>query len=802
MAIALRYAARSDLGLGPKSRNEDSGYAGPNLLVLADGMGGHAAGDVASSMIVGELAPLDEEDVTADQAIPLLEEALHSANAKLTKAMRENSDLAGMGSTTIVMLRTGNKLAMAHIGDSRAFMLRGDTFSQITKDHSFVQQLIDEGRISKEDAGHHPQRSVVTRVMTGQPDDEPDTSLREAKIGDRFLMCSDGLSDFVGADVIEEILREARTPDEAADRCIEIALKASTRDNVTVIVAEVVDADGDDLPTTVPQVVGAAGKRMRGRTRAIPTSPAEKAAALSREATGRAEPDDDALELAEDRTRSRRSKILLRTLGVLIVAAILGGGGYAAWAWSQKQFFVAADAGHVAIFRGVSQDLGPLRLSHVESSSDVLLSDLPTDVQASVGNTIPARNLADAQVKVTALRGEAARCQRLAATGTPCGTTPNPSPSTVPTSPAPTSPTPSTLADPDVPGAADPATLGAAATGVAHDPTGRRVRADRSRRGGRMTTTVEPLTPRTRRGAELLLLLLAIAIVLLAWVTTDLNRNGTVPANIIPVAGGFTVLALTVHLVLRWKAAYADPVLLPITTVLNGLGLVMIHRLDLARGKLGTDGDAYRQLIWTTLAVILAVAVLILLRDHRLLRRYTFVSMAAGFVLLLLPLVPGIGRTINGSQIWITIGPLNFQPGEFAKIALAIFFAGYLVQTRDVALPRRQEDPRIHLPPGSRPRPDRRRLGPLRWSCSSSRTTSARHCSTSACSSRCSTSPPSACRGSSSACCSSRPPWPSPSRRSRTSTSASTSGSTPSRSRASTGPTSSPTASGAWPPVA
>jgi cell division protein FtsW (lipid II flippase) len=199
-----------------------------------------------------------------------------------------------------------------------------------------------------------------------------------------------------------------------------------------------------------------------------------------------------------------------------------------------------------------------------------------------------------------------------------------------------------------------------------------------------VTTTVEPLTPRTRRGAELLLLVLAIAIVLLAWVTTDLNRNGTVPANIIPVAGGFTLLTVGVHLVLRWKAAYADPVLLPITTVLNGLGLVMIHRLDLARGKLGTDGDAYRQLIWTTLAVVLAVAVLFVLRDHRLLRRYTFVTMAAGFVLLLLPLVPGIGRTINGSQIWISIGPLNFQPGEFAKIALAIFFAGYLVQTRDV----------------------------------------------------------------------------------------------------------------------
>jgi protein phosphatase len=446
MAIALRYAARSDLGLGPKSRNEDSGYAGPNLLVLADGMGGHAAGDVASSMIVGELAPLDEEDVTADQAVPLLEEALHSANAKLTRAMRENADLTGMGSTTIVMLRTGNKLAMAHIGDSRAFMLRGDTFSQITKDHSFVQQLIDEGRISREEAGTHPQRSVVTRVMTGQPDDEPDTSLREAKIGDRFLLCSDGLSDFVGADVIEEILREARTPADAADRCIEVALKASTRDNVTVIVAEVVDADGDDLPVTVPQVVGAAAKRLPGHTRAIPTSPAAKAAALSRAATGRDKADDDEshVELAEGQPRSRRAKVLRRTIGVLVVAAILCAGGYAAYAWSQKQFYVAASDGHVAIFRGVSAELGPIALSRVETESEVLVSDLPADVQGSVDNTIPARDLGDAQGKVDRLRDEAMRCQHLAITGTPCGTTPQPTPTPTPSTPTPTTPAPTT----------------------------------------------------------------------------------------------------------------------------------------------------------------------------------------------------------------------------------------------------------------------------------------------------------------------------------------------------------------------
>ena len=199
-----------------------------------------------------------------------------------------------------------------------------------------------------------------------------------------------------------------------------------------------------------------------------------------------------------------------------------------------------------------------------------------------------------------------------------------------------------------------------------------------------MTTTVEPVIPRTRRGVELVLLIVAIAIVLLAWVTVDLNRNGTVPAEIIPVAGGLVVLAGVVHVVLRWKAPYADPVLLPITTALNGLGLVMIHRLDLAAGRFGADGNANQQIIWTALAVALTVAAIWTLRDHRLLRRYTFISLAVGFILLILPLVPGLGREVNGSRIWIAVGPFSFQPGEFAKIALAVFFAGYLVQTRDV----------------------------------------------------------------------------------------------------------------------
>jgi protein phosphatase len=442
MAIALRYAARSDLGLGPKSRNEDSGYAGPHLLVLADGMGGHSAGDVASSMIIGELAPLDDDSVTADQAIPRLEDGLRRANTKLTKAMRENSELAGMGSTTIVMLRTGNKIAMAHIGDSRAFMLRGDSFTQITKDHSFVQQLVDEGRISKAEASQHPQRSVVTRVMTGQPDDEPDTSLREAKVGDRFLLCSDGLSDYVGQDVIEEILREAKTPDQAAQRCIDVALKAHTRDNVTVIVADVVDGDRGDMPSTVPQIVGAAAKRMREKTRAIPTSPAEKAAELTRLAAGRADEPDDGPELAEDPVRSRRSRIMRRIAGGVLVVGLLVAGAYAAYIWTQRQFYVAAADGKVAIFRGVSQDLGPIGLSHVEKQSDIAVSDLPSDIQNSLSGEIPAKNRNDAEAKVATLRTEAERCRNLALSGTPCGDTPPSTPTPTPsvTSSVPTTP--------------------------------------------------------------------------------------------------------------------------------------------------------------------------------------------------------------------------------------------------------------------------------------------------------------------------------------------------------------------------
>jgi cell division protein FtsW (lipid II flippase) len=196
-------------------------------------------------------------------------------------------------------------------------------------------------------------------------------------------------------------------------------------------------------------------------------------------------------------------------------------------------------------------------------------------------------------------------------------------------------------------------------------------------------TTVSSQAPRTGRNVELVLLLLAVAIVVLAYVNVSLGVSGTFPTGLATHGTGLLVISLAMHLLLRWRASYADPLLLPIVTLLNGLGLVMIYRLDLAEGRSITEGLALRQLTWSAVAVAIAAVVLFVLRDHRTLRRYTFTAAVVGFGLLVLPLLPGIGRTVNGSRIWIGLGPFTFQPGEVAKIVLAVFFAGYLVQTRD-----------------------------------------------------------------------------------------------------------------------
>ena len=439
MAIALRYAARSDVGL-VRQVNQDSGYAGPHLLVVADGMGGHAAGDVASSIAIGEIVGLDGESHGSDDALDLLAQALHSANSELQQAIGRQPELQGMGTTVTALLRTGNKIAVAHIGDSRAYLLRDDTFTQITHDHSFVQSLVDEGRITEEEAEGHPQRSLVTRVLTGQHDDEPDLAVREARIGDRYLLCSDGLSGFVARDTIQEVLEQAMPPGRTADRLVELAMRAGAPDNVTCIIGDVVDLDKEQAPPpTAHEVVGAAAERKVTATRAIPVTPAAKAAALSRHASGldvEEATDEESIRLAEEGPSSRRLR-WLKGLSLVLVLAILAGGGYAAYGWSQRQYYVGEAKGHVAIFQGVSQNIGPWKLSHPIQESDIALSDLPDFYRGKVDATLSSANVQDARRLVTDLRVQALQCQTTRAAGGTCGSSsgaPTSSPSSTPRS--------------------------------------------------------------------------------------------------------------------------------------------------------------------------------------------------------------------------------------------------------------------------------------------------------------------------------------------------------------------------------
>ena len=426
MSITLRYAARTDLGLGSKTRNEDSAYAGPDLLVLADGMGGHAAGDMASSTVVSELIGLDGESYGSDEALRRLATAVHDANARLRAEMDDDPELEGMGTTLIAFLRSGNMLALANIGDSRAYLVRDGVFSQITKDHSFVQTLLDDGRITAEEAEHHPQRSLVTRVLTGREDDEPDLSLREAKPGDRLLLCCDGLSDYVAHSTIEEIVTGDGTPAEIADALIAIALKAATRDNVTVIVADVVDSNDHSSAIMTPQIVGAAAAHEVAGSEAgpEPRTPAEKAAALSREVNaptgdGGTDDEDGRPLLAEE--GPRRFTWLRRGLLALLVVAVLAAIGIFGYAATQRQYYIAEHDGKVTIYQGISQNLGPIRLHSVNTVSDIWVADLPSFDRSKVASLSMTASSREAAIGIVEnLRADMVTCQTQVADGGSC----------------------------------------------------------------------------------------------------------------------------------------------------------------------------------------------------------------------------------------------------------------------------------------------------------------------------------------------------------------------------------------------
>jgi len=259
----LRYAARSDVGL-VREGNEDSGYAGPRLLLVADGMGGHAAGELASAIAVATVANLDLDDVDQSEVLASLASSIDDVGTTISETIAVETDLTGMGTTITGMYWLGGRIAIVHVGDSRAYLLRDGELHQLTHDHTFVQTLVDSGRITEDEAAVHPRRSLLMRALDGLNPVEADLSVREARVGDRYMICTDGLSGVVRDTELTWILSTG-DPTGCVTRLVDKALERGAPDNVTVVVADVVE--GNIAPFGgVPVVVGAAGEpRVRQR---------------------------------------------------------------------------------------------------------------------------------------------------------------------------------------------------------------------------------------------------------------------------------------------------------------------------------------------------------------------------------------------------------------------------------------------------------------------------------------------------------------------------------------------------------
>lgn len=445
MALHLRYAARSDVGL-VREGNEDSGYAGPSLLLVADGMGGHAAGELASAIAVATVADLDMNPPADDQVLASLGEAIGFVGEEISEVIETDPELTGMGTTVTGLYWLGDRVGVVHVGDSRAYLLRDGSLSQITHDHTYVQTLVDAGRISEQEAMVHPRRSLLMRALDGMNPVEADLSVHDARSGDRFLLCTDGLSGVLSHSEIGLLLGDGE-PTGCVTRLVDLALERGAPDNVTVVVADVVD--GLEPEAAWPVVVGAAGEpRVRHRLPGVrfpddaqpdpdrpdapppssdgpPTAPQPlidsdlivPAAETARRQAHKRSRDD-----AARRSRRMRRTTVIGALAVVIIAVVAG--LVVARTWVAGQWYVAvngsAGTGTVAIYQGVPGSLVGIPLSSMTSDSGLEVGTLPLFDQELVSKSIPATSMDDAQRIVIELQGRAAQCQTaLPPTGCP-----------------------------------------------------------------------------------------------------------------------------------------------------------------------------------------------------------------------------------------------------------------------------------------------------------------------------------------------------------------------------------------------
>jgi protein phosphatase len=447
VTLVLRYAARSDRGL-IRGNNQDSVYAGPRLLAVADGMGGHAAGDVASKVVIAALEHLDDDAPSGD-LLQALRQAVFEGSEHLREVIRESPQLEGMGTTLTAILFAGGRLALCHVGDSRAYLMRDGQMSQITHDDTFVQTLIDDGRITAEEANSHPQRSLLLRALNGQ-EVEPDLSMREARAGDRYLLCSDGLSGVVSEETLADALTDP-DPQATADRLIELALRSGGPDNITVIVADVIDDGGRGGALMEPVIDGAAGGNV-GQRQPDTRSAAGRAALADPAAPPPPTPTPPSGGGPSARRRPLRILLVAVTALVLLVAGSVG-----TYAWALGHWFVGVDGSgrtqEVAVYRGLDVSVIGFDLYELEEGTGLMLVDLTPADQNRVRGGINADDQADVDRILEALRED-----RLPV----CPRTPSAGTATSSSSPTPRTSTPETAS----PSGAAPPTTGAAPTGA------------------------------------------------------------------------------------------------------------------------------------------------------------------------------------------------------------------------------------------------------------------------------------------------------------------------------------------------
>lgn len=425
-----------------RSTNQDSGYAGRHLFLVADGMGGHAGGDVASAIATKRIAEADEPYQAASDAEFALQSALIAANGLLAETVFEHHELTGMGTTVSGIVLVGDQVALAHIGDSRVYRFRDGELQQMTADHTFVQRLVDSGRITPEEAAVHPRRSVLMRVL-GDVDAAPeiDTAIHDTRPGDRWLLCSDGLSSYVAEDKIASILETVDDTQAAADRLVRESLDHGAPDNVTVILADVREGEPTESPR--PEFVGSAAAPLsfeaetERRPIRLPT--------LLLHPLKPSPPEDSHFEpereeyfeqlIEEDRRRALRRRITWLVMVGIVIAAIIVGAVFA-YRWTQTRYYVGVADGRVAIYQGVQSTIGPIPLSSVYQSTQIDVDELPAFQRQSVEQTINADDLRDALdivERLSALADGDEDEDEPSPTGTPTPTPTTPLPTPEPT---------------------------------------------------------------------------------------------------------------------------------------------------------------------------------------------------------------------------------------------------------------------------------------------------------------------------------------------------------------------------------